>query len=78
MIAPALLVTRVEADESQRKVLERAYGVAQAHASRAVVLERIAMQDKLTGLNDRRALDTHLAELVGAARSIGGAVEVWR
>lgn len=72
----ALLVTRVEADESQRKVLERAYSVAQAHASRAVVLERIAMQDKLTGLGNRRALDTHLAELVGAAQSIGAPLSV--
>lgn len=71
-----LLVTRVEADESQRKVLERAYSVAQAHASRAVVLERIAMQDKLTGLGNRRALDTHLAELVGAAQSIGAPLSV--
>ena len=66
----------MEADESQRKVLERAYSVAQAHASRAVVLERIAMQDKLTGLGNRRALDTHLAELVGAAQSIGAPLSV--
>jgi len=64
-----LMVTRIEADESQRKVLERAYSVAQVHASRAVELERMALQDELTGLGNRRALDLRLAEMVDAART---------
>lgn len=64
-----LMVTRLEADENQRKVLERAYSVAQVHASRAVELERMALQDDLTGLGNRRALDLRLAEMVDAARN---------
>ena len=64
-----LMVTRIEADENQRKVLERAYSVAQVHASRAVELERMALQDELTGLGNRRALDLRLAEMVDAART---------
>lgn len=63
-----LMVTRLEADENQRKVLERAYSVAQVHATRAVELERMALQDDLTGLGNRRALDLRLAEMVEVAR----------
>ncbi len=62
------MVTRLEADERQRKGLERAYGIAQAHASRAVALERLAHQDELTGLGNRRSLDLNLPDLVAAAR----------
>ena len=62
-----LMVTRLEADESQRKVLERAYSVAQVHATRAVELERMALQDDLTGLGNRRELDLRLAEIVAVA-----------
>ena len=63
-----LMVTRLEADESQRKGLERAYGIAEAHASRAVELERMALEDELTGLGNRRALDLRLPDMVDAAR----------
>lgn len=64
-----LMVTRLEADENQRKGLERAHGIVQAHESRAVALERLAHEDELTGLGNRRALDLKLPELAEAARS---------
>ena len=63
------MVMRLEADETQRKGLEHAYGVAHAHASRANELERITLQDDLTGLGNRRALDLKLTEMVTRARS---------
>ncbi len=66
-----VMVTRLEADESQRRGLERAYGIAEAHASRAVELERIALEDELTGLGNRRALDLRLPGMVDAARLAG-------
>lgn len=62
------MVTRLEADESQRKGLERAYGIAQAHASRAVALERMAHEDELTGLGNRRALDLNLPDKLVTAQ----------
>lgn len=71
-----LMVTRLEADENQRKVLERAYSVAQVHATRAVELERMALQDDLTGLGNRRALDLRLAEMVDVARDAGSPLVV--
>ena len=61
------MVTRLEANETQRKGLEQAYGVAQAHASRASELERLTLEDELTGLGNRRALDLKLTELVTKA-----------
>ena len=64
-----LMVTRLEADENQRKVLERTYSVAQVHASRAIELECMALQDELTGLGNRLALDLRLPEMVNAART---------
>jgi len=63
-----LMVTRLEADENERKGLERAYGIARAHASRAVELERMALEDELTGLGNRRALDLSLPDIVNVAR----------
>ncbi len=63
------MVMRLEADETQRKGLEQAYGVARAHASRASELERISLEDDLTGLGNRRALDMKLAGMVAAARA---------
>lgn len=63
------MVMRLEADETQRQGLEQAYGVAQAHASRAIELERITLEDELTGLGNRRALDLKLAAMVAKART---------
>ena len=63
------MVMRLEADESQRKGLEHAHGVARAHASRASELERMTLEDELTGLGNRRALDLKLTEMVTNARS---------
>ena len=63
-----LMVTRLEADESERKGLARAYGIAEAHASRALELERLALEDELTGLGNRRALDLSLPDMVNASR----------
>lgn len=71
-----LMVTRLEADEHERKGLAHAYGIAQAHASRAVELERIALEDELTGLSNRRALDVRLPELIEAARRSGQPLSV--
>lgn len=62
------MVTRLEADESKRKGLERAYGIAHAHASRAVALERMAHEDELTGLGNRRSLDQNLPDMLNAAQ----------
>jgi diguanylate cyclase (GGDEF)-like protein len=64
------MVTRLEVDEAHRKGLQQAYGIAQAHASRAVALERLAHQDELTGLANRRALDIRLPELVARAQAL--------
>ena len=62
-----LMVTRLEANESERKGLEHAYGIVQAHESRAVALERLAHEDELTGLGNRRALDVHLPRMLEVA-----------
>ncbi|MBC7710573.1 MAG: diguanylate cyclase [Rhizobacter sp.] len=62
-----LMVTRLEASENERKGLERAYGIVKAHESRAVALERLALEDELTGLGNRRALDLNLPGMLEAA-----------
>ena len=61
-----VMVTRLEADESQRKGVAYAQSLAKAEASRAVALERLTMQDELTSVGNRRALDAKLAPLVAA------------
>ncbi len=62
-----LMVTRIEAHENERKGLEHAYGIVQAHESRAVALERMAHEDELTGLGNRRSLDLNLPIMVEVA-----------
>ncbi len=71
-----LLVTRFEADESQRRGLEHAYEVARSHASRAATLEQMANEDALTGLANRRALDARLAATLDQARAASTKVAV--
>lgn len=66
-----LMVTRLEATENERRGLERAYGIVQAHESRAVALERLAHEDELTGLANRRALDLNLPSMVALAAQNG-------
>ena len=62
-----LMVTRLEASENERKGLERAYGIVKAQESRAVALERLALEDELTGLGNRRALDLNLSTMLEVA-----------
>lgn len=62
-----LMVTRLEASENERKGLERAYGIVKAHESRAAALERLALEDELTGLGNRRALDLNLPSILETA-----------
>jgi diguanylate cyclase (GGDEF)-like protein len=64
-----IMVTRLEADENERRGLEHAHGIVQAHESRTVALERMAHEDELTGLGNRRALDLNLPGMVAAALS---------
>ena len=59
-----LMVTRLEATENERKGLEHAYGIVKAHESRVAALERLALEDELTNLGNRRALDTNLPNMV--------------
>lgn len=66
-----LMVTRLEANENERKGLEHAYGMVQAHESRAVALERLAHEDELTGISNRRALDLNLPIMVEVAERNG-------
>ena len=71
-----LMVTRLEATENERKGLERAYGIVKAHESRAVALERLTLQDELTGLGNRRALDFNLSNMVEFAARHGKSLTV--
>jgi diguanylate cyclase len=57
------MVTRIEANHSQQKLLEQAHSLA----SRATKLEEIAYQDELTGLGNRRLLDMKLPTIVDRA-----------
>jgi diguanylate cyclase (GGDEF)-like protein len=58
------MVTRIEANHSQRKLLEQANSLA----SHATKLEEIAYQDELTGIGNRRLLDNQLPGIIDAAR----------
>ena len=71
-----VMVTRLEADESQRKGIAYAQGLATAEASRAIALERLTMQDELTSVGNRRALDAKLTALVTAAKADNGPLVV--
>jgi diguanylate cyclase (GGDEF)-like protein len=62
-----LMLTRFEAADSERKVLKQAYDVLQEQTARSADLERIASQDALTGLTNRRGLDAQLPLLLSAA-----------
>ncbi len=59
------MVTRIEANHSQQKLLQQANTLA-SHATR---LEEIAHQDELTGLGNRRLLDAKLPIIVDKARA---------
>ncbi len=63
----ALMLTRVEAADNERKVLKQAYEVVQEQAARAADLERLAAEDALTGLANRRGLDMKLPALLASA-----------
>lgn len=60
-------LSRVEAEERQRRTLDDAYRVAQESAQRAEAMERLALQDALTGLANRRALVAHLDRVLERA-----------
>jgi diguanylate cyclase (GGDEF)-like protein len=63
----ALMLTRFEAADNERKVLKQAYDVVQAQIARASDLERLASQDALTGLLNRRGIDAQLPALLATA-----------
>jgi diguanylate cyclase (GGDEF)-like protein len=62
-----VMLTRMEAQESERRGLARANAVATAHAARVSALERAAYEDELTGIANRRAFDKHLLEILHSA-----------
>ena len=63
-----LMVTRFEADENKRRSIEQAYELARQQAKRAAALQKLALQDDLTGLPNRRALDARIARAIERAR----------
>ncbi|TAG72622.1 MAG: GGDEF domain-containing protein, partial [Burkholderiales bacterium] len=63
-----LMVTRFEADENKRRSIEQAYELARQQAKRAAALQKLALQDDLTGLPNRRALDARMSRAVERAR----------
>ncbi|TAG48971.1 MAG: GGDEF domain-containing protein [Betaproteobacteria bacterium] len=65
-----VMLTRLEAQESERRGLARANAVASAHAARVSVLERAAYEDELTGIANRRALDQHLMQVLQASERL--------
>ena len=71
-----VMVTRLEADESQRKGIAFAQSLATAEASRAIALERLTLQDELTSVGNRRALDAKLTTMVAAAKADNGPLVV--
>ena len=71
-----LMVTRVEAEDTQRELLKQAYETAQAQTTRATELEQLTLQDELTRLGNRRALDLRLPRLLAAAQAAGDVVSL--
>jgi diguanylate cyclase (GGDEF)-like protein len=70
------MMTRAEAEQTQRQGVAQAYDIAREQASRAEVLERLAHLDELTGLGNRRMLDVRFPEMVEAARSAASPLAV--
>ncbi len=62
-----LMVTRVEAEDTQRELLKQAYETARVQSTRATQFELLMLQDELTQLGNRRALDLRLPKLLAAA-----------
>ena len=60
-------MTHVEASEKQREVLDGESRAAQECARRAEAMTRLAFQDPLTGLANRRALDDYLERALDRA-----------
>ena len=65
-----LFVTRLEADRS-RQMAERAQGEARRQEALAQAYSEAAMTDPLTGLHNRRHLESRLPALMAAARDAG-------
>ena len=59
-----MMVTRVEVERDKRRTLEDAYKLVLANASRATEFEKLAFEDKLTRLGNRRLLDSRLPEML--------------
>ena len=64
-----VMVTRVEVERDKRHSLEDAYKLVVANASRAIEFEKLAFEDELTGLGNRRLLDSRLGELLAKAQT---------
>lgn len=62
-----LMVTRVEAEDTQRELLKQAYETARVQSTRATQFEQLMLQDELTQLGNRRALDLRLPKLLATA-----------
>ena len=71
-----LMVTRVEAEDTQRELLKQAYETARVQSTRATQFELLMLQDELTQLGNRRALDLRLPKLLAAARVAGERVSL--
>jgi diguanylate cyclase (GGDEF)-like protein len=72
----ALMLTRFEASDNERKVLKQAYDVVQEQIARAADLDRLASQDALTGLTNRRGLDAQLPLLLSAASAASEPISI--
>lgn len=71
-----LMVTRVEAEDTQRELLKQAYETARVQSTRATQFELLMLQDELTQLGNRRALDLRLPKLLAAASAAGDRVSL--
>lgn len=59
-----LMVTRIETEDAQRELLRQAYETAHALSTRATELEQLMLEDELTRLGNRRALDLRLPPML--------------